>query len=196
MSDYLEWAKEVLDIEIDAVAGARNRIDASFVSAVRLIKSCKGKVVITGLGKSGHVGGKIAATFASLGIPSFFMHSTEALHGDSGMMAQRDVLIAISYSGETAEVCAVAAKAGEIGLKVIAMTGKPESTLARHADVCINIAVPREADHLNLAPTASSTVTLALGDALGVVASRAQGFDKNDFAFRHPHGALGKKARG
>ncbi len=196
MSNYLDWGRDVLDKEIAALREMRDRLDESFSEAVRLIKSCESKVIVTGIGKSGHVGKKTAATFASLGTPAFFMHSTEALHGDSGMMAIGDVLMAVSYSGETAEVNAVAAKASEIGLKVIVLTGNKESTLARYSDVLIDISVRCEADHLNLAPTASSTITLALGDALAVAAARADNFDKNDFAVRHPGGQLGNKARG
>ena len=165
MSDFVGWGREALDIEIEALRIARDRLGAPFAAAVRALKSCKGKVIVTGIGKSGHIGKKIAATLASLGTPAFFMHSTEALHGDSGMMAPRDILIAISYSGETPEVAAVAAIAKDFGLKVISMTKSCGTPLGVMADICLEICVPKEADPFGLAPTASSTLTLAVGDA-------------------------------
>jgi KpsF/GutQ family protein len=195
MSELVDWGREALDIEIEALKIARNQLGAPFAAAVRAVKSCRGKVIVTGLGKSGHIGKKIAATLASLGTPSFFMHSTEALHGDSGMMDSHDVLIAISYSGGTPEVCAVAGIAKERGLKVISMSKSCGTPLGKLADICLEINVPKEADPLGLAPTASSTLTLALGDALAVAVSRSKGFKKADFALRHPQGALGKKAK-
>lgn len=192
---YADWGRDVLDAEIEALRLLRERLGEPFEEAVTLLKGCSGKVVVTGLGKSGHAGRKIAATLASLGVPSFFMHSAEALHGDSGMMGNRDVLLAISNSGETKEVAATAAAAKELGLKIIALTGKEKSSLGKLADVWLDIGVPREADHLNLAPTSSSTVTLGLGDALAVAASRAKGFTSADFAFYHSGGTLGKKSK-
>lgn len=195
MNETIDWGKEALDIEIEALKELRERLGPPFASAVKMIRECKGKVIVTGLGKSGHIGEKIAATLASLGIPSFFMHSTEALHGDSGMMTPGDVLIAISYSGQTAEVNAVAGLAKDLGIKVISMAKSCSTPLGGIADICLEIAVEREADPLGLAPTSSSTLTLALGDALAVAASRANGFTKADFGKRHPGGALGKKAK-
>jgi arabinose-5-phosphate isomerase len=195
MDKYAGWGREVMDAEIEAIRSVRDRIGDQFAEAVRAIKSCKGKLIVTGIGKSGHVGKKMAASFASLGTPSFFMHSTEALHGDSGMMEKRDLLIAISNSGKTGEVVAAAELAAGMGMKVIAMTGSRTSPLAEIADIWIDIAVKQEADHLNLAPTSSSTVTLVTGDALAVAAARAKNFSPSDFASRHPGGALGKKSR-
>jgi len=195
MNKYIEWGRDVLDAEIEALRAVRERLGAPFADAVRAVKSCKGKVIVTGIGKSGHVGKKIAASLASLGTPSFFVHSGEALHGDSGMMAPNDLVIAISNSGETPEVVAAARLAKSFGLKLIAMTGKPGSSLGSLADIWMDIGVRREADPLDLAPTSSSTVTLALGDALAVAAARARSFSAADFAVRHPAGALGKKAK-
>jgi arabinose-5-phosphate isomerase len=195
MKKYIDWGREVLEAEADAIQSVGKRLDNQFAEAVRAIKSCKGKAIVTGIGKSGHVGEKIAASFASLGTPSFFMHSTEALHGDSGMMDKNDILIAISNSGETPEVVAAARIARDFGLKIIAVTGGKGSSLRKLADVCLDISVGREADPLDLAPTSSSTVTLAIGDALAVAVSRAKGFGPSDFALRHPGGALGKKAK-
>jgi len=194
-SKYTEWGKEVVEKEIEALELLKGSLGDGFAAAVKVIKGCRGKVVVTGMGKSGHVGRKIAASFASLGTPSFFLHSAEALHGDSGMIEGRDVLLAISNSGSTAEVVATAEKARETGAAVIAVTGGGKSPLAKLAGVWLDIGVPGEADHLNLAPTASSTVTLALGDALAVAVARAKDFGPEDFAFYHSGGALGKKSR-
>jgi arabinose-5-phosphate isomerase len=195
MNEYADWGRDALDIELESLQIVRNRLGAPFTAAVRAVKNCKGKVIVTGLGKSGHIGGKMAATFASLGTPSFFMHSTEALHGDSGMMEAHDIMIAISYSGTTKEVLAVAGLALEAGLKLITMTKSCTTPLGGMSDICLEICVPKEADPLGLAPTSSSTVTLALGDALAVAVSRANNFKTSDFASRHPQGALGKKAK-
>lgn len=198
MNKYVVWGREVMDSEIEAVRAVRDRLSENsengdrFAEAVGAIKSCKGKVIVTGIGKSGHIGKKMAASFASLGTPSFFMHSTEARHGDSGMMDSRDLLIAISNSGKTGEVVAAAKLARNSGLKIIAMTADRNSPLCQSADIWIDIAVAREADHLNLAPTSSSTVTLVMGDALAVAAARAKNFHTSDFASRHPGGSLGK----
>lgn len=191
----LEWGKEVLDKEISALQGVRDRLDKNFTNAVRAMKSCKGKVVVTGLGKSGHVGRKISATLASLGVPSVFLHSAEAMHGDTGMLQSRDVLIAISNSGKTAEVVETAKRARRLGAKVIAMTGNSKSALAAVSDITLDIGVEAEADHLNLAPTNSSTATIALGDALAVAASMAKEYTKIDFHFNHSGGELGKKSK-
>ena len=192
MKKYVEWGRETIEAEIEALSACAARLDESFSLAAREIAACKGKVIVSGVGKSGRVGEKMAATFASLGCPSFFMHAGEALHGDSGMMDGRDLLIVVSNSGETVEAVATARKAKELGLKVIAMTGRKESAIAKIADATIDIGVEREADPLGLAPTSSSTVTMAVGDALAVAVARAKGFSKADFAARHPGGALGK----
>jgi arabinose-5-phosphate isomerase len=192
---FIEWGKQVLDQEIAALEAMRNRLDNKFTIAVKATKSCKGKVIVTGIGKSGHVARKIAATMASLGIPSFFLHSCEAMHGDTGMIQSKDLLIAISNSGNTREVVETASRARQIGTKVIAMTGNKESALAAVADIILDIYVESEADHLNLAPTSSSTATIALGDALAVAASRAIEFTKSDFNFFHSGGELGNKSK-
>jgi len=192
---YLEWGKEVLSEEARAISSLEARLGDEFAEAVKLVRSCRGKVIVSGLGKSGHVGKKIAASLASLATPSFFMHSTETLHGDAGMMEPRDVLIAISNSGSTAEVVSAAQIAKSYGLKVIAMTGNKNSPLGKTADVWLDIGIDKEADPLDLAPTSSSTVTLALGDALAVAVARSKDFKKSDFAYRHPGGALGKKSK-
>lgn len=192
---YSEWGKEVIAGEIAAMERLHESLGKDFDAAAQLIKNCRGKVIVSGLGKSGHIGKKMAATFASLGIPSFFVHSGEALHGDSGMIEKRDVIIAISNSGGTAEVAAVAELAKKLDMKVIAITAKPDSPLGKAADVVLNISVGKEVDHLGLAPTSSSTVTLALGDALAVAVSRAKGFTAADFSFFHAGGTLGKTSR-
>jgi arabinose-5-phosphate isomerase len=155
--------------------------------------ACTGRVVVTGMGKSGHVGGKIAATLASTGTPSFFVHPGEASHGDLGMITKQDVVLAISNSGETAEVLTILPLFKRMGAPLIAMTGKPASTLARTADVHLDVSVAKEACPLNLAPTASTTVTLAMGDALAVALLEARGFTEEDFALSHPGGALGRR---
>lgn len=193
--NYAGWGRRVLQAEITALESLKDRLGGEFDAAAALVEKCAGKTIVTGIGKSGHVGKKIAATLASLGTPSFFMHSTEALHGDAGMMSAGDVVIAISNSGSTAEVAAVAQIAGRIGAGVIAMTGERDSPLGLAADVVLDIKVESEADHLNLAPTSSSTVTLALGDALAVAVARAKGYSAADFAFFHSGGALGRKSQ-
>lgn len=192
---FLEWGKEVFNKEICALEAVRDRLDKNFTFAVKAMKSCKGKVVVTGLGKSGHVGRKISATLSSLGVPSVFLHSAEAMHGDTGMLQSRDILIAISNSGKTAEVVETAKRAKQLGAKVIAMTGDTKSALALISDATLDIGVGSEADHLNLAPTSSSTATIAMGDALAVTISRAMEFSKNDFNFNHSGGELGKRTK-
>lgn len=191
---YIQWGREVLGAEAEAVAAAASKLGADFEKAVSFVVKCRGKVVITGIGKSGHVGRKIAATMSSLGTPAVFMHSTEAMHGDAGMVSSGDVLIAISNSGTTREVLLATERCKPMCAAVIAMTGKPQSGLAQLAGAVLDISVSREADHLDLAPTSSSTVTLAVGDALAVAVSRAKKFTAADFAKRHGGGALGKKA--
>jgi len=190
---FLELARGVLDIEADAVRGMKARLGEQFLAAHRMILATKGRVVVTGMGKSGHVGNKIASTFASTGTPAFFMHPAEASHGDLGMITSDDVVIAISYSGESDEIGRILPLIKRRGAKVIAITGRADSTLAREADVHLDARVEKEACPLNLAPTASTTATLALGDALAVALLDARGFASDDFAQHHPGGALGRR---
>lgn len=186
-------AAEVIAIEAAAVADLGARLGSDFRRAVGLLHVLDGHVVVTGLGKSGHIGAKIAATLASTGTPAFFVHAVEALHGDAGMLAPGSALVAISNSGETAEVCEFAALARRRGHPVVAMTARPESTLARVADAVLDIAVTREADPLDLAPTASTTATLAFGDALAAALMVLDDFQAEDFHRHHPAGALGRR---
>ncbi len=190
--DLLALAEKVLNIESAAVDQLKSRLDESFVEAARLCRNTDGRVVVTGMGKSGHIGGKIAATLASTGTPSFFMHPAEASHGDLGMITANDILLAVSYSGETQEVVTILPLVKRMGAKLISMTGKPGSTLAMAADVHLDVSVSEEACPLNLAPTASTTATLAMGDALAVVLLESRGFTEEDFALSHPSGSLGK----
>ncbi len=196
-SHALNLALETLQIESDAILNLRTRLaqaDAlGFTQAMDLILGCHGRVVVSGIGKSGHIARKIAATFASTGTPSFFVHPAEAAHGDLGMVTPQDVLIAISYSGEAGELLAILPIVKRFGVKLIAMTGNAQSTLAQLADVHLSVQVDKEACTLNLAPTASTTVTLALGDALAVAVLDARGFKEEDFARSHPGGALGRR---
>lgn len=187
------WGREVLECEAASLHAAARRLDKSFIEATRKLLDCQGKVVVCGLGKSGHVGRKIAATFASTGTPSFFLHPSEALHGDLGMLHRADLLLAIAYSGETSEVLAVSEYARRHDVPVISITGNLESSLARLSDVALNGNVEGEADGLGLAPTSSSTLALAIGDALAVSAMKARGFTESDFASVHPGGKLGKR---
>jgi arabinose-5-phosphate isomerase len=189
----LALARQVLDIEADALRTLSSRLDAGFADAVQLILACRGRVVVSGMGKSGHVGGKIAATLASTGTPAFFMHPGEASHGDLGMIAPNDVVLALSNSGESNEIVSIVPLIKRRGAKLIAMTGNPNSTMAREADVHLNAAVDKEACPLNLAPTASTTAALALGDALAVALLDARGFSADDFARTHPGGSLGRR---
>ncbi|MDQ3026486.1 MAG: KpsF/GutQ family sugar-phosphate isomerase [Pseudomonadota bacterium] len=190
---FLELARGVLDIEAAAVSGLKNRLGEAFLEAHRLMLGTQGRVVVTGMGKSGHIGHKIASTLASTGTPAFFMHPAEASHGDLGMITAADVVLAISYSGESDEISRILPLIKRRGAKVIAITGRPQSTLAREADVHLDAAVEKEACPLNLAPTASTTATLALGDALAVALLDARGFASDDFAQHHPGGTLGRK---
>jgi arabinose-5-phosphate isomerase len=189
----LALARQVLDIEADALHALSARLDDGFADAVQLILACRGRVVVSGMGKSGHVGGKIAATLASTGTPAFFMHPGEASHGDLGMIAPDDVVLALSNSGESNEIVSIIPLIKRRGAKLIAMTGNPGSTMAREADVHLNAAVDKEACPLNLAPTASTTAALALGDALAVALLDARGFSADDFARTHPGGSLGRR---
>jgi arabinose-5-phosphate isomerase len=186
-------ARRVLDIEARAIDALSDRLGDDFAAAVRLVLDSTGRVIVSGLGKSGHIARKIAATMASTGTPAYFVHAAEALHGDLGMIHRDDVLIALSNSGETAELLAVVPLVRRQGGRTIAMTGKPDSTLARLADVHLDAGVAMEACSLNLAPTASTTCALALGDALAVALLDARGFREDDFARSHPGGALGRR---
>jgi len=186
-------ARQVLDIEADALRALSTRLDSGFTAAVQLILACRGRVVVSGMGKSGHIGSKIAATLASTGTPAFFMHPGEASHGDLGMIAPDDVVLALSNSGESSEIVSIVPLIKRRGAKLIAMTGNPGSTMAREADVHLNAAVDKEACPLNLAPTASTTAALALGDALAVALLDARGFSADDFARTHPGGSLGRR---
>lgn len=192
-AEMLELAGRVLDIESRAVLQLKERLDKSFTDACELCLATTGRVVVTGMGKSGHIGGKIAATLASTGTPSFFMHPAEASHGDLGMITAQDLMLALSYSGETQEVVTILPLVKRMGAKLISVTGKPGSTLAKAADVHLNVAVDEEACPLNLAPTASTTATLAMGDALAVALLESRGFTAEDFAKSHPSGSLGKR---
>jgi len=189
----LALARDVLDIEADAVRALRDQLDGGFVEAVALLLGCRGRVVVSGIGKSGHIARKIAATLASTGTPAFFVHPAEASHGDLGMVTSDDVFIGISYSGESEELVAILPLVKRIGAKLIAITGRAGSSLGTLADVNLNAAVSKEACPLNLAPTASTTAALALGDALAVAVLDARGFGSEDFARSHPGGALGRR---
>lgn len=186
-------AREVLQIEAKAISDLIGRLDASFSEAVRLIQERRGRVVVSGIGKSGHIARKIASTLASTGTPSFFVHPAEASHGDLGMVLREDVFIALSNSGESAEVLAIVPLLKRQGAKLIAFTGNPASTLARTADVHLYAGAEKEACPLNLAPTASTTAALALGDALAVALMHAKGFTRDEFVLSHPGGALGRR---
>lgn len=189
----LNQAKRVLKIEADAIAALIDRVDERFEQAVEIILSGKGRVVVTGMGKSGLIGKKIAATLASTGTPALFLHPAEGIHGDLGMVTRGDTVIALSNSGETEEIARMLPSLKRLGIKIISLTGNPESTLAKNSDVVINVGVKEEACPLGLAPTASTTATLAMGDALAVALLDKRGFKQEDFACFHPGGALGKK---
>lgn len=193
MSEILKNAKEVLLTEANELSSAAAMLGDDFERAVRLIYGIKGKVVVTGVGKSGHIGRKIAATLASTGTPSFFMHPTEALHGDLGMVRDDDLVLAISFSGESQELVSIAPHLKRLGVKIVAMARDVSSSLGRLSDGFIPIAVSKEACPLGVAPTSSTTLTLALGDALAVCLMNLRGFQKEDFASFHPGGMLGKR---
>ena len=192
-ANALELARTVLRIEAQAVVALVDRLDEAFLHAVRLLLQCSGRVVVSGIGKSGHVGRKIAATMASTGTPAMFVHAAEAAHGDLGMITRSDVLVALSYSGETAELLTIVPTLKREGTPLVAITGAAGSSLARHADVHLDVRVDKEACPLNLAPTSSTTAMLALGDALAVACLDARGFGPADFARSHPGGALGRR---
>ena len=191
--ELLALARQVLDIESRAVDQLKTRLDESFATACNLCLATSGRVVVTGMGKSGHICKKIAATLASTGTPSFFVHPAEASHGDLGMITPNDLLLAVSYSGETEEIITILPLIKRMGAKLISITGRPQSTLAKAADVHLNVSVDEEACPLNLAPTASTTATLAMGDALAVALLQNRNFTAEDFALSHPSGSLGKR---
>ncbi len=191
--DLSERAIRVLAIEAEAIAGLKDKLDHNFSRAVGILMSAAGKVIVTGMGKSGLIGRKIAATLASTGTPAFFLHPAEGIHGDIGMVGRGDVVVALSNSGETAEIVRLLPVFKRMGLPLVALTGNPDSTLARHADVTLDVGVREEACPLGLAPTASTTAALAMGDALAVVLFEEKGLSAEDFAQYHPGGALGRK---
>ncbi|MDP1953571.1 MAG: KpsF/GutQ family sugar-phosphate isomerase [Polaromonas sp.] len=189
----LALAHTTFEIEAAAVLGLKSRVGSEFARAVQLVLNCRGRVVVMGMGKSGHIGRKIAATLASTGTPAMFVHPAEASHGDLGMITAADVLLAVSNSGEVEELTGILPVIKRQGVPLLAMTGRTQSTLARHADVVLDTSVEKEACPLNLAPTASTTAQLAMGDALAVALLDARGFKEEDFARSHPGGALGRK---
>ncbi len=188
-----ELGLAVIQVEAQAIAALAEQINDDFVLACKLMFGCKGRVVVTGMGKSGHIAGKIAATLASTGTPAFFVHSGEASHGDLGMITRHDVVLALSNSGETEEVLTILPIIKRLGVPLIAMTGNPTSTLAKFATTHINVAVEQEACPLGLAPTSSTTAALVMGDALAVSLLEARGFTRDDFALSHPGGSLGRR---
>lgn len=190
---YLNQAKRVLEIEAEAIERLSKRLGPEFNKAIELLAKCSGKVIVTGMGKGGIIGQKISATLSSTGTPSLFLHSAEAIHGDLGRVAKDDVILVISNSGETQEVIQFLPLIKKIGARLISLTGNTKSTLAKHSDVVLDVSVKEEACPLGLAPTASTTVTLAMGDALAVCLLKKKGFKEEDFAFYHPGGMLGKK---
>lgn len=192
-TDFLTSAKRTIQMEADAVEQLLGRLDENFVTACQTMLDCEGRVVITGMGKSGHIGNKIAATLASTGTPAFFVHPGEACHGDLGMITKNDVVIAISNSGSTVEVVTILPLIKRLGIPLISMTGNAESVLSKAACANLDVSVDSEACPLNLAPTTSTTVTLAMGDALAIALLESRGFSAEDFAFSHPSGALGRK---
>lgn len=190
---FEQLGRDVIQLEAEALAALASRVDAQFARAGALIRQCPGRVVVTGMGKSGHIGGKIAATLASTGTPAFFVHPGEASHGDLGMITPQDVVLAISNSGETDEILVILPIIKRMGAKLVAFTGNQNSTLAQQADAVIHVGVEREACPHNLAPTASTTAALAMGDALAVALFKSRGLTREDFARSHPAGRLGRR---
>jgi arabinose-5-phosphate isomerase len=191
--DLVDLGRQALTVEIDGLRAQLPRLGTDFARACRICLNCRGRIVVTGMGKSGHIAGKIAATLASTGTPAFFVHPGEASHGDVGMITRDDAVLALSNSGETAEILTILPVIKRLGVPLIAFTGKPDSTLGQMATVHLDIRVPAEACPLNLAPTASTTAALAVGDALAVALLKARGFTEEDFARSHPAGALGRR---
>jgi len=191
--DYIDVANRVLDIESAAIKDLKGTLNKSFVEACEACGNCKGKIIVMGLGKSGHIADKIAATFASTGAPAFFIHPSEAIHGDLGMIDKEDVVLILSYSGETEEIVSLIPIIKNMGITLIALTGNKKSKLSNEATINLNVEVKEEACPMNLAPTASTTAALAMGDAIAVALLEKKGFTKEDFAKSHPGGVLGKK---
>ena len=191
--DYIEVANRVLDIESAAIKDLKGTLNKSFVEACEACGNCKGKIIVMGLGKSGHIADKIAATFASTGAPAFFIHPSEAIHGDLGMIDKEDIVLILSYSGETEEIVSLIPIIKNMGITIIALTGNKKSKLSNEATINLNVEVKEEACPMNLAPTASTTAALAMGDAIAVALLEKKGFTKEDFAKSHPGGVLGKK---
>ncbi len=194
--EIISYAKSVINKEVSGIKTLLELIDNNFTGAVKFIIDCKGKVVILGIGKSGHVGKKIAASMASTGTPAFFVHGDETLHGDLGMIEQKDIVIALSNSGETREMLNDFPTLKKIGCKIISITSNPDSTMAKNSDIHLSIGKLKEADHLGLAPSTSSTATLVIGDALAFTVSYLKKFTSTDFALFHPGGSLGKGLTG
>ena len=191
--DFLEAANEVFEIEVRAIQDTQAGLGAEFNAACELVLGCKGRVVVVGMGKSGHIAGKLAATLASTGTPAFFVHPGEASHGDLGMITPQDLIIAISNSGETPEILTLLPILKRIGVNLVVLTGGVSSTMAKQADAVLNVSATREACPMNLAPTSSTTAALAMGDALAIAVLQARGFDEKDFAKSHPGGVLGRR---
>ncbi|MGB9667496.1 MAG: KpsF/GutQ family sugar-phosphate isomerase, partial [Thermosulfidibacteraceae bacterium] len=191
--EIIEEGRRVIGVEVEEVKRLVDRVDENFARAVRILAECKGRVVFTGMGKSGIIAKKIASTMASTGTPAFFLHPAEGIHGDLGMLTKHDVVVAISNSGNTKEVLEIIPVVKRLGLKLISLTGNPNSELARKSDVVINVGVEREACPLGLAPTSSTTATLVMGDALAMALLKVKGFKREDFAMVHPGGSLGKR---
>ena len=191
--DYIDVANRVLDIESAAIKDLKGTLNKSFVEACEACGNCKGKIIVMGLGKSGHIADKIAATFASTGTPAFFIHPSEAIHGDLGMIDKEDIVLILSYSGETEEIVSLIPIIKNMGITIIALTGNKKSKLSNEATINLNVEVKEEACPMNLAPTASTTAALAMGDAIAVALLEKKGFTKEDFAKSHPGGVLGKK---
>jgi len=191
--DYIDVANRVLDIESAAIKNLKGTLNKSFIEACEACGNCKGKIIVMGLGKSGHIADKIAATFASTGTPAFFIHPSEAIHGDLGMIDKEDVVLILSNSGETEEIVSLIPIIKKMGITIIALTGNKKSKLSNEANIHLNVEVKEEACPMNLAPTASTTAALAMGDAIAVALLEKKGFTKEDFAKSHPGGSLGKK---
>ena len=191
--DYIDVANRVLDIESAAIEDLKGGLNQSFVDACEACRNCKGKIIVMGLGKSGHIADKMAATFASTGTPAFFIHPSEAIHGDLGMIDKEDVVLILSYSGETEEIVSLIPIIKNMGITIIALTGNKKSKLSKEATINLNVEVKEEACPMNLAPTASTTAALAMGDAIAVALLEKKGFTKEDFAKSHPGGYLGKQ---
>lgn len=192
-AEILNWAREVLEIEVEGINRIKQRLNSDFLTAVKILTCCKGRVVVTGMGKTGIIGQKFSATLSSTGTSSFWIHAAEAVHGDLGRIKENDVVVMLSYSGETEEVRNLVPFLERLGIKIIALTGNSHSKLARYADSVISVKVDKEACALGLAPTTSTTAMLAVCDAISVVLMKLKGFSKKDFAFFHPHGSLGRK---